>query len=69
MVTTLAISGMSCGSCVQHVEHAVRAMRNVQAVRVDLRAGTAVITHEAAVAPAELIKAISAVGYSAILTH
>ena len=45
--TILQITGMSCGSCVGHVDSTLRLVPGVSAVRVDQRARTAHITHEA----------------------
>ncbi len=67
MITTLSVTGMSCGSCVKHVEQAARTVPGVQAVRVDLKAGRATITHADTAAPADLIAAIVAAGYDATL--
>ena len=35
--TILQITGMTCGSCVRHVDNALRHVPSVSVVRVDLR--------------------------------
>lgn len=65
--TTLTVTGMSCGSCRNHVEAALRAVTGVTQVQVDLVAGTGRITHEGDVMPADLILAVEDAGYDAHL--
>lgn len=65
--TILQITGMSCGSCVGHVDTTLRLVPGVSAVRVDQRARTAQITHEAETTIEELIAATVNAGYHASL--
>ena len=65
--TILQITGMSCGSCVGHVDTTLRLVPGVSAVRVDQRARTAHITHEAETTSEELIAATVDAGYHASL--
>lgn len=65
--TTLTITGMSCGSCRNHVHAALRAVTGVTQVHIDLGAGSARISHEDGVMPADLILAVEDAGYDAHL--
>ncbi|MBN8523872.1 MAG: heavy-metal-associated domain-containing protein [Planctomycetes bacterium] len=65
--TTLTITGMSCGSCRNHVDAALRAVAGVTQVHVDLAAGSVRISHEDGVMPADLILAVEDAGYDAHL--
>jgi len=62
------VAGMTCGSCVGHIEHAVRAIEGVRRVRVDLRRETATVSREPAlVSNAALAAAVEGAGYRANL--
>ena len=61
--TIVAITGMTCGQCVKHVDAAVRTVPGVDDVHVDLAAGRAVVTHGADVALAALHAAVVDAGY------
>lgn len=64
--TTLNVTGMSCGSCVRHVDEALRELEGVTDVAVELRAGRVRVQHDAVAAPAEsLITALAESGYPA----
>ena len=64
--TTLAISGMSCGSCVRHVASALDGLTGVVHVNVDLRTNEASVEHlPAFVDAAALIAAVRDAGYAA----
>ena len=66
--TTLLIGGMTCGSCVRHVDEALRALEGVTDVQVTLADGKAVVAHDGALASAKaLIEAINNAGYEAQL--
>jgi len=52
--TTYDVKGMTCGHCVRSVTEEITGVDGVSAVEVDLEAGTAVVTGEAA---AEAVKA------------
>ena len=65
---TLPILGMSCASCQQAVEKALRATDGVESAHVDLMSHRAsVVFDPAQVAPAQLIEAVRASGYDAVL--
>ena len=61
--TSLSITGMSCGSCRNHVNAALRAVKGVTEVQVDLTAGTARIRHEDGILPAEFVRAVEEASY------
>lgn len=64
--TTLAISGMSCGSCVRHVVSSLDGLTGVVHVNVDLRTNEASVEHlPAFVDAASLIAAVRDAGYAA----
>jgi P-type Cu+ transporter len=65
VTTTLAISGMTCGHCVQHVESALAELVDVTA-HVDLAGATAEVHHSPAVPVADLVAAIQDAGYTAV---
>jgi copper chaperone CopZ len=60
----LEVSGMSCGHCVGRVENALKGVRGVQAVKVDLADGLATIVHHG-VDASTLIAALVGIGYDA----
>ena len=64
--TKLAISGMSCASCVAKIEKSLNATDGVAGVGVNLATEQAVITHVSGVGIAELKAAIEKAGYSVI---
>lgn len=64
----LPVLGMTCASCQNHVEAALRSTAGVQSAHVDLMANRASVVFDPAItAPASLISAIRAVGYDAVL--
>lgn len=66
--TTLRVEGMTCGSCVRHVEGALRALPGVASAEVRLREGLALVRHDPQSAPvAALVAAVGAEGYRAEL--
>jgi Cu+-exporting ATPase len=65
---TLPILGMSCASCQHHVEEALRATAGVESAHVDLMSHRAsVVFDPAQAAPAQLVEAVRASGYDAVL--
>lgn len=63
-VTLLNVSGMTCGSCVRHVDRALRALAGVRDVEVRLREGRVQVKHDPSGAPAaSMIGALRAAGY------
>ena len=65
MITSLRITGMHCNNCVHHVDKALRAVRGVTAVEVDLAGGGAQVTHDDGVPLATLVTAVESAGYEA----
>lgn len=66
--TALQVEGMTCGSCVRHVESALRALPGVTSVDVRLRDRLALVRHDPTSAPVPaLLSALSAEGYPAEL--
>lgn len=64
--TVLEVEGMTCGSCLRHVDGALRRTPGVVSVEVDIREGTALVRHDAEAAGAsELIDVLRAEGYPA----
>jgi len=61
---SLPIEGMTCASCVARVERALAAVPGVEAVAVNLATEQAHLTTSAAVARADLIKAVEDAGYA-----
>jgi Cu+-exporting ATPase len=65
---TLPVLGMTCASCQHHVEEALRATAGVDSARVDLMAHRASVVFDPAIAtPTQLVEAIRAAGYDAVL--
>jgi copper chaperone CopZ len=65
VITSLRIAGMTCNNCVRHVDQALRAVRGVSAVEVDLAGGSAKVTHDDGVPLASLLSAVESTGYDA----
>jgi copper chaperone len=63
--TILAVDGMSCGSCVRHVEQALRELDSVTSVQVDLQTGKVVVDHGDGAPVKSMIAALSVAGYDA----
>jgi len=65
--TTLTIKGMTCASCVEHVEGALKELRGVNEAVVNLGLGTARVTFiPGVVTTTQMKRAVSDVGYEAI---
>ena len=62
-MTTLNVSGMTCGHCVMHVKKALAEVPGVDGVEVDLESGIAKITGSADAKA--LIAAVEEAGYDA----
>jgi len=64
--TRIEVGGMTCGSCVRHVDEALRSVSGVSAVDIALREGLVTVTHDARAAPVErLLEAVRDAGYEA----
>lgn len=62
--TLLQVDGMSCPSCIRHIDSALCELDGVEKVDVKLREGTVLVTHDAASAPMNtLIEALRDAGY------
>ncbi len=63
LTTTLKVSGMTCGHCVNHVTKALQAVPGVESAEVSLEDGIAMVTGQ--IDAAVLIQAVVDAGYSA----
>lgn len=61
--TTLAVEGMSCPSCISHIDVALKELEGVETVEVKLKEGKVSVVHAEGVARAELIEALRDAGY------
>ncbi|MCQ8278491.1 cation transporter [Acetobacteraceae bacterium KSS8] len=61
LMTTLAVSGMTCGHCVRAVTEAIHGIDASATVDVDLKAGT--VSTDSALPADRLAQAIAAEGY------
>ncbi|MDC0684471.1 heavy-metal-associated domain-containing protein [Sorangium atrum] len=63
--TMLQVDGMSCPSCVRHIDSALRELGGgVAKVDVRLREGTVVVQHDPTSAPVDaLVEAVRGAGY------
>ena len=62
---SIAVEGMTCGSCVGRVRTALQDVAGVVEAEVTLRPGTAQVTAVAGVQQDQLIAAVRAAGYRA----
>ena len=64
--TILEVQGMTCPSCIRHVNAALADLEGVHQVDVQLRAGLVVVTHDPGQAPStQLVEALDRAGYPA----
>jgi copper chaperone len=63
MNTTITVSGMTCGHCVNSVTEELSKISGVKEVKVDLDRGKVDITSESELAQADLSGAIQEAGY------
>lgn len=62
--TLMNVTGMTCRSCVNHVDRALRELEGVQDVQVHLQEGTVRVKHDPQRAPVEsMIEALREAGY------
>lgn len=61
----LSVDGMTCASCVSHVEHALQQVSGVKSAQVNLAVGRAHVVTDHSLDPAFLVQAIQAAGYQA----
>lgn len=64
----LKVTGMTCSSCVKHVEQALSAVAGVQKVTVDLSAGTASVSGDLPNGASSLLAALEADGYPSTIS-
>ena len=62
---SLSISGMTCASCVMHVEHALTDVPGVEAARVNLATEKAIVETADGISPDVLASAVKDAGYGA----
>lgn len=64
--TILEVQGMSCPSCIRHINAALTELEGVGQVDVKLHDGIVIVKHDAAQAPiAQLISTLDDEGYAA----
>lgn len=63
--TLLQVDGMTCGSCVRHVTHALRGVDGVAAVEVRLKEGRVLVRHGDDAPLPQLVEALRDAGYDA----
>ena len=62
--TIIEIEGMTCPSCVRHVEAALRELAGIRALNVSLEKGNVVVEHDDGSPPIEaMIDALGEAGY------
>ncbi|MBI2907792.1 MAG: copper-translocating P-type ATPase [Chloroflexi bacterium] len=67
--TSLSVEGMTCASCVAHVEEALKGVPGVQDAVVNLATGKAMVEFDPSQASVvELKKAVDEIGYEAVLS-
>ena len=65
---TMAVAGMTCGSCQRHVQKALAELAGVRSAEVDRVRAQAIVVYDAAfVSPEDMARAIEAAGYDATL--
>lgn len=64
----LNVEGMSCGSCVKHVERAVSSIQGVEKVVVELKTGEVRVEGQSLPETNEIIQALKDDGYPAKLS-
>ena len=63
MNTTITVSGMTCGHCVNSVTEELKKIAGVSDVQIDLDSGKVEITSASELAPAAISEAITEAGY------
>ncbi len=61
----LTVSGMTCGSCVRHVEKAIHAIEGVEKVEVDLDSGSVKVDGSSSQSIQAIIASLDEAGYQA----
>lgn len=65
--TQLNVKGMTCPSCIRHINHALSEVDGIDKIDVRLREGKVIVQHRAPIDPALLTSAINEAGYEAQL--
>lgn len=66
--TRFNVEGMSCGSCAERVENAIRQLPGISSVRVDLASGDVLVEHQGdKVTPEQVQQQIATAGYTATM--
>lgn len=63
--TLLQVDGMSCSSCVRHIDRALRSVDGVRGIEVRLKDRRVVVTHDGSAPVDELVEAVREAGYEA----
>lgn len=61
--SVLAVAGLSCHSCVRHIEQALRGVSGVTSVEVRLRDGEVLVNHAPAASLDAMVEALRDAGY------
>lgn len=61
--TVLKVEGMTCMSCVRHVDHALRELEGIEDVEVRLRDGQVRVRHGDACSLDSMVEALRDAGY------
>jgi copper chaperone CopZ len=64
--TMLQVAGVDCAEEVSMIQRALKPLRGVREVRVNIMSGKAIIAHDETITPEVLIKAIGGAGLKAI---
>lgn len=67
--TTLQVSGMTCRSCIAHINRALSALDGVREIEVELRDGIVRVRHAPELTAAQLAERITAAGYPSTPTR
>ncbi len=63
--TWLIVEGMTCPSCIHHIDGALKQVAGVNAVDVRLHEGKVLVRHQGPVPTADLVRAVEQAGYDA----
>lgn len=62
--TLLNVAGMTCRSCIAHVDHALRDLEGVTGVEVRMNEGKVLVKHDGRSVPVEaMVEALREAGY------
>src|SRR3989344_3502387 len=68
MKTLIDIQGMTCASCVAHIEGDLKQVKGVSEAQVNLVLNQGEVTHDHTVTPEKIIKTVEGAGYGARLS-